>query len=237
MPSPKHSIETKALILKAASQLFGKQGFRATTIAQICQMAGTNIASVNYHFGDKEQLYVEAWREAFRYSHEKHPLDGGVSPQAPAAERLHGWIASWLRRTTDPQCYDFEMAHREMVSPTGLLYEPIRQAIEPLRRQLKGIVGELLGEGATDEDVQLCEMSIRSQCMNPMILGKRWAEGEQPDHPLPKPPVLESQIDVIAQHVSRFCLAGMEAVHREIQTRPAPHPPEESHHTSSASIH
>lgn len=50
---------THEKILDAAEKLFADNGFRGTSLRQITQLAGVNIAAVNYHFGDKESLYVE----------------------------------------------------------------------------------------------------------------------------------------------------------------------------------
>jgi len=214
----KSTTGTKKKILQVASVLFSQKGFRATTIADICRLAGTNIASVNYHFGDKKTLYVEAWRESFRHSHEKHPPDGGVAADAPAEERLRGWVASLLRRITDPDCYDFEIVHMEMVNPTGHLFDAFKEVIDPMGEGLVLILGQLLGKKASDDDIRLCEMSIRSQCMNPMVFGKRHKGSEQ-NLPLPRPPSLDVEVERIADHVIRFTLEGLPGVRRHIEAR------------------
>ncbi|MOA04647.1 HTH-type transcriptional repressor NicS [compost metagenome] len=41
----------------AAKRLFAKQGFDKTTVRQICDEAGANIALVSYHFGGKENMF------------------------------------------------------------------------------------------------------------------------------------------------------------------------------------
>ena len=74
---------TKERLLKSAGEVFAKKGYSDATIAEICSLAGTNIASVNYHFKNKKALYVEAWRQAFSQSLQMFPPDGGVSPDAP----------------------------------------------------------------------------------------------------------------------------------------------------------
>ena len=51
------SAGTKARILDAAERLFVEHGFEATSLRQLTAAAGVNLASVNYHFGSKEELF------------------------------------------------------------------------------------------------------------------------------------------------------------------------------------
>ncbi|AJR08112.1 TetR/AcrR family transcriptional regulator [Photobacterium gaetbulicola] len=60
--------ETKARILDAAELLFAEHGFKDTSLRTITSKAGVNLASVNYHYGDKKTLvravlgrYLEAF--------------------------------------------------------------------------------------------------------------------------------------------------------------------------------
>jgi AcrR family transcriptional regulator len=55
MNSDAHS--TKERILDTAERLFGNQGFPCTSLRQITDAGGVNLAAVNYHFGSKEDLY------------------------------------------------------------------------------------------------------------------------------------------------------------------------------------
>jgi len=49
---------TKERILGAAEQLFADRGFPVTSMRDITQEAGVNLAAVNYHFGSKEALLI-----------------------------------------------------------------------------------------------------------------------------------------------------------------------------------
>jgi AcrR family transcriptional regulator len=49
-------------LLAAAEELFSEHGFDGTSVRDLAAAAGCNIASVNYYFGGKENLYVEVWR-------------------------------------------------------------------------------------------------------------------------------------------------------------------------------
>lgn len=48
---------TKAKILKAAEDLFAKQGYDGTTTRDIAEASGINIAQLHYHWGSKEELW------------------------------------------------------------------------------------------------------------------------------------------------------------------------------------
>ena len=58
----KGGVATRKRLLAAAGRVFKEKGYRGATIADICRLAQTNIAAVNYHFSDKETLYLAAMR-------------------------------------------------------------------------------------------------------------------------------------------------------------------------------
>ena len=51
------SQDTKTRILDAAESLFMEHGYEATSLRQLTNAAGVNLAAVNYHFGSKEELF------------------------------------------------------------------------------------------------------------------------------------------------------------------------------------
>jgi AcrR family transcriptional regulator len=58
MPAP----STKDRIIAAAQELFGEQGYPATSMREITARADVNLAAINYHFGSKENLLHEIVR-------------------------------------------------------------------------------------------------------------------------------------------------------------------------------
>ena len=54
---PGSSDATRERILDAAVALFAASGYEATAVRAIVQRAGTNLNSINYHFGGKLGLY------------------------------------------------------------------------------------------------------------------------------------------------------------------------------------
>lgn len=205
----KSSGTTRQRLLRYACEVFAAKGFRDATIAEICRRAGANIAAVNYHFGNKEHLYAEAWRHSFDLSLQAHPPDGGVSTEAPPEQKLRARVTALLRRIADERSSAFAMLCTELANPTGLLVEPIKEAVRPLRREMAGIVRQLLGPDATDAQVRFCQMSILSQCMDPMFKrrvmkqsGAGWT-------------LTPDRVEAFADHVVTFSLAGISAIRKQ----------------------
>ena len=52
--------DTKNKILDVAEKLFAENGLQATSLRQIINEAGVNVASVHYHFGSKNVIIEHA---------------------------------------------------------------------------------------------------------------------------------------------------------------------------------
>lgn len=57
------SIETKNSIIKTARTLFYDRGFTATTTRQIAESSGTSLGLIKYHFGSKNNIAIEIYRD------------------------------------------------------------------------------------------------------------------------------------------------------------------------------
>src|SRR6266700_4621535 len=54
--SVQEKADKREQILLVAEQLFAGQGFDGTSVRDIAQQAGVNLAMINYYFGSKEKL-------------------------------------------------------------------------------------------------------------------------------------------------------------------------------------
>jgi AcrR family transcriptional regulator len=212
MTQRKDGRETRDRVLRAAREVFAEKGLRDATVAEICARAGANLAAVNYHFRDKDSLYVEAWRHAFAEADALYPADGGVPVDAPPAQRLRGHITSLLRRMTDDgRLGHFHRFHMmELANPTGLVEPIMREAIAPLRQNLLSILRDLLGAHATEDDLILCEMSVIGQC-------RAVTELKRPPPGIAEVKRLsERSIEDLAGHITNFSLAGVQAIRQRL---------------------
>lgn len=57
------SLGTRERLLEAAEVMFAQHGFQGSTLREITELAGVNLAGVNYHFGSKEELFREMLRQ------------------------------------------------------------------------------------------------------------------------------------------------------------------------------
>ncbi len=209
MQKNKHN-GTKQRLLESACKVFAKKGYRDATIAEISNLAHTNIAAVNYHFHDKKTLYVDAWRQAFHKSLENYPADGSVKSDAPAEQRFYGMVLSGLKRFENAN-YEFEIMRKEFANPTGLLAEVVHKSIEPLNEHMFSIVNELLGDKVPQWQAKLCMRSIITQFF-PMVHHKPKLSQK---HTF-KSPVedLNLNVEQIAHHITQFSLAGLREIRR-----------------------
>lgn len=64
---------TRERILQAAAEVFADSGFERATVREICSRASVNVAAINYHFRDKENLYIEVLKYSKALAFKKIP--------------------------------------------------------------------------------------------------------------------------------------------------------------------
>lgn len=196
--------ETRIRLLNAACEVFAKKGFRDAKVADICQQAGANVASVNYYFGDKASLYTEAWRHSWN---EIDELPLTASGERAPEDELRDYVYALMQNFTEQNALGrfSRLYMMELVNPTGLIQETWREMIEPRRRKLHEIIEKIIGEKTDYETVLFCEMSIVNQCRALLTIGRSDLEY------LLGQPISPELISRLTDHIARFSLAGIKA--------------------------
>src|SRR4051794_20475100 len=148
-------------IVSAAGEIFAERGFDGTTVRDICQRAGANVAAVNYYFGDKQRLYVEAVVRAHQWRMEQASLPEW--PSGTTGERkLADFITTFIRRVRiGPEItWHTRLMMREMAHPTEACAELVQSSIRPQFEILLQILRELLPANVSDEKLRLTAFSI-----------------------------------------------------------------------------
>ena len=197
--------ETRARLLEAACEVFAEKGYAATKIAEVCRRAKANVASVNYYFGSKKNLYIEAWKHAFIIF-----AGSGISlsKDTPAEQRFSEYIHTIVRGFGERGVHGqfIRLYLMELVNPTGLVHELWHELIEPKRRVFLEIISDLLDTDSTDQRVLFCELSVVAQCR--AILTTTQGDLEY----LLGDTLTGELVERLADHITRFSLAGIRAM-------------------------
>lgn len=196
--------DTRERLLTTAGQIFAEKGYQDATVREICQAAEVNLAAVNYHFGDKERLYIEAVKRAHCMRSDEVPL-----PQwpvgTPAIEKLHGFILTILTRMVDDPSppWSMQLMMRELFRPTAACAELVQDFIRPHFQILLSILDELLPADMPQHERNLIGFSVIGQCLHYKVARPVVAilVGEEE---------LASYTPLrLAQHITHFTLAAI----------------------------
>jgi AcrR family transcriptional regulator len=194
---------TKVRLLEAAGEEFAEKGFELARVRTICERAGANLAAVNYHFGAKEQLYVEVLREAHRCGLD--PDESAFDPGMAPADQLRAFIHRFLGRVlavNHPEDWQHRLMLREMLAPTPFSEVLIRETIRPRFEALKGIMRRICPE-ADDRRLNVLAFSVIGQCLH-YKMARRVTErliGEGGYRSL--------DLEYLTDHIASFCLAAL----------------------------
>jgi AcrR family transcriptional regulator len=200
---------TRLRILEAAGQLFAGKGFDSITVREITQLAGVNVAAVNYHFRSKEDLYIEAVRLAGSSCDQTTPPPTDVE-QFPPEQRLRAFIHVFVTRMkrTDVPEWHRELIMRELAQPRCVATEVfVEQFVRPTFAMLTTILREMVPATVPVEEIHLLGNSIVGQCLHqhharnviPLLVGAREYR--------------TYTIERLTDHIWRFSLAAIRGLH------------------------
>jgi AcrR family transcriptional regulator len=160
-------MDTRDRIIESACEVFAEKGYQSATISEICERGKANIASVNYYFGSKEELYDEVLRRALEIVEQKHPLHGNLAEGASPADRLQAFISALLLRTLvdGPGGWFQRLVTHERTSATSHVVHKFRAMLRRNRDLLEEIVSELIGRPLPDDVAHRYSHFIISICV------------------------------------------------------------------------
>lgn len=194
----------KERLLEAAQEVFAERGYAAASVRDICGQAGVNIAAVNYYFGDKERLYIEAVKTAHSCAMAEPPMPewpAGYSPWQKLREFI-GVVVQRIMRDQKPHLMQLVM--RELSQPTAACAEVVRDSIRPMADVLMSILSELM-PGVRPEECYMFGFSVMGQILihkqnRPVVRGLMGDDAHD-----------RLTTEHIAQHIFAIMQAGIEA--------------------------
>jgi AcrR family transcriptional regulator len=200
---------TRSALLSAATESFAEHGMRLARVRDIATRAGANLAAINYHFGSKEGLYLAVLQAQAEATVRRFPIaPSNPDPSAPP-QQLEAAIRSLLSRflAADASSLLPKLMTRELSHPTAALETMVKTFARPQFAQLSSVVGQVLGPGASPEQVRLGAFSVLGQCMF-YLFARPIAERLAPEV------YRGNSVDRLARHIAGFSIGGLSALRK-----------------------
>ena len=197
----------KDRILYEAEVLFARRGFYAVTVREITKAARCNLAAVNYHFGNKQNLYMEVFRCLWK-PRAKRILARFESVLAQRELTLqdivHAVAEAFIKGplSDEERLRHFQLMVREMARPTEAFEMVIGDVIGPFQRKLAELIRPFMAREMGQVALLLYIQSIIS-----MVIHFNFAR-----NPVMRITGMEYDAqfkDELVDHVVQFSLSGL----------------------------
>jgi len=157
---------TKERLLDEAEGLFAKKGYDAVSVREITNAASCNLAAVNYHFGNKKNLYLEVFRARWipraRRLHEsfRKSLDAEetASPKAVARALAEAFLVGPM--SDEERFSHHQLMIRELGQSTKAFELVADEVMRPFFKRLAGTLQPAMPEGLGKDGLMLNVLSM-----------------------------------------------------------------------------
>lgn len=197
--------ETRTRMLLAAGPVFAAKGYDRATIREICDAAGVNLASVNYHFGDKHTLYIQTVRHARELRVEQVPWPE-LPSSASIGEQLLAYVETMLRRMlgADAEPWQTQLMMRELLDPTEDCRAMVEDFFRPRLNRLLQILNGIYPDSFDEARRHQFAFSVMGQCLfyrvGKGIVEIVISEQHRDEH---------FRIEQLARHITNLTLASL----------------------------
>jgi len=205
----KEAAESQKRLLDAAEELFAQKGLDGTSIRDLTTKANCNLASINYHFGNKQELYEELFRQRLREMRDSRlkAIKAVMAGKArPTLEKLlHAYSVDFLKPFSDPQRSQrfMQLFFRELAEQRL----PKNMFLEEMAAPVMGAMEDALAvlcPNLNKHDVQMSVLSITGQLVHIMQVRVLF-EGAQGHS------ITSIDIDEAIDHIVKFSAGGIRA--------------------------
>ena len=197
--------QTRRQLIEVAGRLFAEQGYLRATSKEICEIADTNIAAVNYHFGGKDGLYAAVLEEAHARLVSIELVTTATRGDADLSDTLRMLFTRALGQIAqhDPDAWALRVLSREILAPTPLADRMIANQVLPKMKLVGGTIARALGVPANHPAVSRCIVNIVGPCAFLLITNPDWHKKVFPS--------LGLDAESLVEHMVTFALGGLQA--------------------------
>lgn len=134
--------EKQVQIMESAEKLFAARGYDGTSVRDIAETAGINLAMVSYYFGSKEKLFEAMF--SYRSEYFKLQLETMVANnELEPMEKMYVLIDQYISKLTSQQMFHRIMAREQMMNNNSF----IADQIHGLKVRNQALIRQLIREG------------------------------------------------------------------------------------------
>jgi AcrR family transcriptional regulator len=203
----KTELSTQEKILEAAGALFLERGYDKVGVREITEAAGVNVASVNYHFGGKQNLYREFVRRRLQdKAHQKVKALQDIIQRRDVPdlrEAIRHYVSTFFSdvMATAEDTRFMELLSNEMSENSiavDIFYE---EAVAPLHQVMKTAILKARPD-MSPERASLCIASIGGQVFH-FIRAREFIKRNVGRE------YTRKFVDELVEHITEFSLRGL----------------------------
>ncbi len=205
---------TRQKILHAAGDLFAQFGFADTTNKAIAAKAQVDLASINYHFGNRAGLYQQtlvcAHRQIINIDELKAIVQAAQTPQ----QKLTRFIELLCSKMLSHHSWQAQILAREVLAPSSSLAVLVDEEIQPKMALIKQLLSEVADVPPHAPQLMPCLVNVVAPCLMLLVSRNLTPNPLEQLHRMP----LQTVIDTL----SCYALAGLQAIGAAYQRQPPP---------------
>jgi len=205
--------DTKEKLLNNAERLFAEKGIAATSIRDLTQATGVNLASVNYHFGSKHGLVEQVLERRIMPLNQARTERLQLVLKTAAATGKKPLIEDLLRALIEPTFefaanlpegqYFLQIVSRAMSGPDAQVRAIFLQHFKPLFQLVSAAMHQALPELPSSVLLWRLYFSIGALHSSMQMIGKK--------EPLLGSPMDTGNTSAIVEMLLTFLTSGMQA--------------------------
>jgi AcrR family transcriptional regulator len=195
-------------LIEAAEELFCRRGFNETSVRDIAALAGCNVASVNYYFGGKDNLYLEIWHRRLAFMRQTRLASiekvMSASGQPQLEDLLRSYATSFIEPLIDGSspCRFINLMTREMIDPHLPRDLYLTEMVSPVLNALSDALLKIC-PWLDRSKISMIVFSIVGQLLMHTVCVKEMFEGSN------HPDLSKIDVDSIVNHVVEFSASGI----------------------------
>lgn len=194
---------TRKRILETAGELIATNGFAGTPSKLIAATAEADMASINYHFGNRDGLYQAVLVEAHHRIIDRADIERIATSDAPAREKLKALIGFFLASGSGPERWPVITLFREFLAP-GPHIKVLRDVeVVPKLLMVLPILSEITSIPESDPALWSCLPCVAAPCLAMLLIGRNASFNEM---------LFGRSQQEMVEHLYQFALGGLEAV-------------------------